>query len=127
MATPMTTMQTEAAVYLVQQNIQVRFCGLGRARYKERIGKLAVWVWDYCERQDANFSNKLALNKEGCVDECVAEVKAAENKDDLIGFIPLAIIFGAILKVIISLLIDYWLLNKGQKDAGTASSDTTTV
>lgn len=96
------------AVEQVADHPMVRFAA--RKRDPERIGMIADVVWAGCEAvmKPPHVGDSTALQS-----FCEARLKGHQHYNDLVSFLsPLAIFLG-ILKLIISLLIDFWFKHEG--------------
>ena len=94
------------ACSLVFANWRVR---MSARRALERCGRLAEQVWSFCESQPG-FANKVALDKESAIVAVTDHVKSLDGAADTLTFVPIWL--PIILKIVIAILIDYWLMRK---------------
>lgn len=99
----LTSQQRLIAADWVLRDTRVRLC----IRHdREALGVMAQEVATYCSSSEG-FTQRLMIDRDAAEREVVAHLK---EKKEVVGFIPM-IIFAIIIKVIVAILIDFWLLN----------------
>jgi hypothetical protein len=110
---PMTDQHKAEAIGLVVGNLRLR-CLLGRAPDAARIGTIADIVFAACDEAEAannTLTTPMPLDRQALIDYATVKLRADARYASLVEFIPFWV--AVVIKLIISLLIDFWLLNKG--------------
>ena len=104
---PLSEADKAIACQLVFADWRIKLAGL--SPNEEQCGKLAEAVWAYCE-STPRFVEQLGRNRDRTVKETTDHIRGLDNARELVGFVPIWLVF--LIKIIISILIDYWLLRK---------------
>lgn len=112
---PLSESARQVACSLVFNDYRIRLA-IGLRHDKESVGRLADFVWDYCQNPDNNMLRRLATDRDYVISELTTMVRNDKDSKNLVGFIPLIWIY--IIKIIISILVDYWLTTQTLEAVG---------
>lgn len=100
----MTDDDKKFAVDMVYRDWRVRLARVRRD--PERVGRMADIVWKSCADVEGDKEGRDSL-------EAFAQIRleSALDYEDIVSFIPF-IVFGIVIKIIVSILIDYWFLHE---------------